>query len=116
MGGNSEGTNVAHAGATLDEMHAGWWVKLEGEESELRELAAHFNDPALEVIQEDNSFWLGSADFVDLTDPEAVRGAAASSLRSLPAPFTSSSAGSTLHASPPPSSSTTVVRSRTSST
>lgn len=35
MGGNSEGTNVAHAGATLDEMHAGWWVKLEGEESEL---------------------------------------------------------------------------------
>ena len=59
MGGNSEGTNVAHASATLDEMHAGWWVKLEGEESELRELAAHFNDPALEVIQEDNSFWLG---------------------------------------------------------
>lgn len=74
MGGNSEGTNVAHAGATLDEMHAGWWVKLEGEESELRELAAHFNDPTLEVIQEDNSFWLGSADFVDLTDPEAVKG------------------------------------------
>jgi hypothetical protein len=54
-------------------MHAGWWVKLEGEERDLRELAAHFNSHAIEVIQEDNSCWLGSADFVGLTDPEAVK-------------------------------------------
>jgi hypothetical protein len=58
----------------VDEVHAGWWVKLEGEERDLRELAAHFEEPALEVIQEGSSFWLGSADFVDLTDPETVKG------------------------------------------
>lgn len=54
-------------------MLAGWWVKLEGEERDLRELTAHFSDPGLEVIQEDGSFWLGAADFVGLSDPEAVK-------------------------------------------
>lgn len=55
-------------------MQAGWWVKLEGEDRDLRELAAHFNDHSLEVLEEDGSFWLGSADFVALRDPETVKG------------------------------------------
>jgi hypothetical protein len=59
--------------ATVDGMQAGWWVKLEGDERDLRELAAHFDSPALEVIQDDALYWLGSADFAGLTDPEAVK-------------------------------------------
>jgi hypothetical protein len=56
-------------------MRAGWWVRLEGEGHDLRDLAAHFNEPDLEVIQDDeNTFWLGSTEFVDLVGaPDAVR-------------------------------------------
>lgn len=54
-------------------MHAGWWVRLEGEERELRDLAMHFGDPSLEVIEEGGAFWLGSSDFPALADPDRVQ-------------------------------------------
>jgi hypothetical protein len=54
-------------------MHAGWWLRLEGEEHELRGLAGHFHTADLEVTEEAAAFWLSAADFHDLTDPEAVK-------------------------------------------
>jgi hypothetical protein len=44
-------------------MKAGWWAKLEGDERDLRELAAHFSTPSLKVIEEEGSF----------SDPETVK-------------------------------------------
>jgi len=54
-------------------MHAGWWVRLEGEERDLRDLAMHFDGEALEVMEEDGAFWLGSSDFAALADPEGIQ-------------------------------------------
>lgn len=54
-------------------MKAGWWAKLEGDERDLRELAAHFGTRSLEVIEEEGSFWLGSSEFTGLADPETVK-------------------------------------------
>lgn len=54
-------------------MNAGWWVRLEGEERDLRDLAMHFSAPSLEVVEEDGAFWLGSSDFAALVEPEGVQ-------------------------------------------
>jgi hypothetical protein len=54
-------------------MKAGWWAKLEGDERDLRALAAHFSTPSLKVIEEEGSFWLGSSKFACLADPETVK-------------------------------------------
>ena len=54
-------------------MNAGWWVRLEGEERDLRDLAMHFSAPSLEVVEEDGAFWLGSSDFAALVEPERVQ-------------------------------------------
>ncbi len=60
-------------GATVKHVHAGWWVRLEGEERDLRDLAMHFNRPSLVIIEEDGAFWLGSPDFAALADPDKVQ-------------------------------------------
>ena len=59
--------------ATVSKVKAGWWTKLEGDERDLRELAAHFGTPAVEAIEERDGFWLGSSGFAGLTDPETVQ-------------------------------------------
>jgi hypothetical protein len=43
------------------------------EERDLRELAMHFSDPSLEVVEEESTFWLNSSDFTALVDPEDVQ-------------------------------------------
>lgn len=57
----------------MEHVHAGWWVRLEGEERDLRDLAMHFNAPSLEILEEDGVFWLGSSEFAALADPEKVQ-------------------------------------------
>ena len=47
-------------------------MRLEGEQSELRDLAVHFDGAALEVVEEDGAFWLGSSDFAALANPARV--------------------------------------------
>jgi len=54
-------------------MHSGWWVRLEGEDRDLRDLAMHFNDPALEVVEDAGAFWLSSSEFAALANPERVQ-------------------------------------------
>ena len=39
-------------------MHPGWWVRLEGEERDLCDLAMHFDDPEFEVVEEEGVFIL----------------------------------------------------------
>ena len=48
-------------------------MRLEGEERDLRDLAMHFDGEALEVMEEDGAFWLGSSDFAALADPEGIQ-------------------------------------------
>jgi hypothetical protein len=48
-------------------------VRLDGAERDLRDLSMHFDGPALEVVQHDGAFWLGSSDFGALAEPEKVQ-------------------------------------------
>ena len=48
-------------------------MRLEGEERDLRDLAMNFGHPSLDVVEEDDAFWLGSSDFAALADPESIQ-------------------------------------------
>jgi len=54
-------------------MHSGWWVKLEGDQSNLRELAMHFTGPELEVAEGASDFYLTSTGFASATTEQEIQ-------------------------------------------
>jgi hypothetical protein len=56
-----------------DHVEQGWWVTLAGDVASLRELAMSFGRPELQIVEEDDGFYLGSTDFNELERTDDVR-------------------------------------------
>src|SRR5438552_1899797 len=54
-------------------LSAGWWVVIEGDLGALRELAMHFGSSELNIVEEEDGFYLGSTDLNDLGSTDQVR-------------------------------------------